>query len=81
MSLTADLALQSEIRAVAGSISQLSPTIDVLVINAGVFTLTRKETADGLESQFAVNWLAAYLLTGLLVPQLLTEAAAISGLS
>lgn len=68
--LTADLSSQSEVRAVAAKISQLSPAIDVLVNNAGVFTLTRKETVDGLETQLAVNWLAAFMLTGLLMPRL-----------
>jgi retinol dehydrogenase 12 len=43
----------------------------VLVNNAGVFTFTRKETVDGLETQLAVNWLAAFMLTGLLLPRLL----------
>jgi retinol dehydrogenase-12 len=74
--LTADLSSQSEIRALAGNIALLSPTIDVLVNNAGVFTLTRKETVDGLETQLAVNWLAAYMLTGLLMPQLLKAPCA-----
>jgi NAD(P)-dependent dehydrogenase (short-subunit alcohol dehydrogenase family) len=69
--LTADLSSQSEIRTVAKDILQLCSTIDVLVNNAGLFTLTRKETLDGLETQLAVNWLAAYMLTGLLMPRLL----------
>jgi len=47
----------SEIRGLAREISSLSPVIDVLVNNAGVFTLTRRETVDGLEMQLAVNWL------------------------
>ncbi|MGA2379917.1 MAG: hypothetical protein ABSG85_11485 [Spirochaetia bacterium] len=47
----------SEIRGLAREISSLSPVIDVLVNNAGLFTLTRSETVDGLEMQLAVNWL------------------------
>ena len=74
--LTADLSSQSEIRVVAKDILRLSPTIDVLVNNAGVFTLTRKETVDGLETQLAVNWLAAFMLTGLLMPRLLEAPCA-----
>jgi NAD(P)-dependent dehydrogenase (short-subunit alcohol dehydrogenase family) len=69
--LTADLSSQSEIRALAEKISTLSPRIDALVNNAGVFTLRRRETVDGLETQLAVNWLAAFMLTGLLMPHLL----------
>jgi NAD(P)-dependent dehydrogenase (short-subunit alcohol dehydrogenase family) len=69
--LTADLSSQSEVRAVAADIARRCPRIDVLVNNAGVFTLTRKETVDGLETQLAVNWLAAFMLTGLLMPRLL----------
>jgi NAD(P)-dependent dehydrogenase (short-subunit alcohol dehydrogenase family) len=69
--LVADLSSQSEIRALAREINRLCPVVDVLVNNAGVFTYTRKETADGLETQLAVNWLAAFMLTGLLLPHLL----------
>jgi retinol dehydrogenase 12 len=68
--LTADLSSRSEIRALAERISALSRAVDVLVNNAGVFTLRRKETVDGLETQLAVNWLAAFMLTGLLMPRL-----------
>ena len=50
-----------------------SSRVDVLVNNAGTFTLTRRETVDGLETQLAVNWLSAFMLTGLLLP-LLKEA-------
>jgi retinol dehydrogenase-12 len=69
--LTADLSSQSEIHALAERVSALSPAIDALINNAGVFTLHRRETADGLETQLAVNWLAAFMLTGLLMPRLL----------
>lgn len=44
--------------------------------NAGTFTLSRKETVDGLETQLAVNWLSGFMLTGLLLPLLRAAPAA-----
>jgi retinol dehydrogenase 12 len=64
----ADLSSLTEIRALAERLRTRYGRIDVLVNNAGTFTLLRKETMDGLESQLAVNWLAGFLLTGLLLP-------------
>jgi NAD(P)-dependent dehydrogenase (short-subunit alcohol dehydrogenase family) len=69
--LTADLSSQSAVRKLAGEISGRSAQVDVLVNNAGTFTLTRRETVDGLETQLTVNWLAAFMLTGLLMPRIL----------
>lgn len=67
---TADLSVQSEIRALAGRLLDRTRSVDVLVNNAGTFTLTRRETSEGIESQLAVNWLAGYMLAGLLLPLL-----------
>ena len=39
----------------------------------------RKVTSDGLETQLAVNWLAAFMLTGLLLPRLLQSTGAAGG--
>jgi NAD(P)-dependent dehydrogenase (short-subunit alcohol dehydrogenase family) len=64
----ADLSSLPEIRALANRLRARCARIDVLVNNAGTFTFRRMETADGLESQLAVNWLAGFLLTGLLLP-------------
>jgi NAD(P)-dependent dehydrogenase (short-subunit alcohol dehydrogenase family) len=69
--LTADLSSQSAVRKLAGEIFACSRRVDVLVNNAGVFTLARRETSDGLETQLAVNWLAGFMLTGLLMPLIL----------
>jgi retinol dehydrogenase-14 len=50
--------------------------LDVLVNNVGGFWSTRHITADGLERTFAVNHLAGFLLTNLLVDRLLASASA-----
>ena len=73
--LKADLSSLREIRVLASRIAALEPCVDVLVNNAGVFTPSRRETADGLERQLAVNWLAAFVLTGLLLPALARSPA------
>jgi len=70
---TADLASQEEIRALADRLAARFRHIDVLVNNAGTFTFGRRESPDGVELQMAVNWLAGFMLTGLLFP-LLTKA-------
>jgi NAD(P)-dependent dehydrogenase (short-subunit alcohol dehydrogenase family) len=72
----ADLSSLKEVRALAERLRTRYGRIDVLVNNAGTFTLMRKETTDGLETQLAVNWLAGFLLTGLLLPCLLAAPRA-----
>ncbi len=72
----ADLASLAEVRALAASIASALPTLDVLVNNAGAIHMTRKPTADGFEMTFAVNHLAPFLLTNLLLPKLLASAPA-----
>jgi NAD(P)-dependent dehydrogenase (short-subunit alcohol dehydrogenase family) len=68
--LPADLSSLEEIRRLAADIAARTPRVDVLVNNAGVFTFRRAETVDGLETQLAVNWLAGFALTGLLMEPL-----------
>jgi len=68
--LEADLGSRSDVRRLAAGIRERAPRLDVLVNNAGTFTLTRRLTVDGLETQLAVNWLAPFLLTGLLMESL-----------
>ena len=79
--LVADLASQAEIRGLANRIAHMTPRVDVLVNNAGTFTFKRKETVDGLETQFAVNWLSAFMLAGLLLPLLKGHGARVISLS
>ncbi|MFL5490939.1 MAG: SDR family oxidoreductase [Gemmatimonadales bacterium] len=65
--VAADLSSQSEIRRAAGEIRERHPTLHVLINNAGVFTHRRQLTVEGLEQQFAVNHLAYFLFTNLLL--------------
>jgi NAD(P)-dependent dehydrogenase (short-subunit alcohol dehydrogenase family) len=66
----ADLSRQAEVRRLAAELSAAFPRIDVLVNNAGTFSWRRRRTEDGVELQWAVNHLAPYLLTRLLIPHL-----------
>ncbi len=68
--LTADLSSQAAIRKLSRQVAALSDRVDVLLNNAGLFTFRRKESCDGIEMQLAVNHLAGFLLTGLLMPLL-----------
>jgi NAD(P)-dependent dehydrogenase (short-subunit alcohol dehydrogenase family) len=70
----ADLAVQSEVRALAEGFERDHDRLDVLVNNAGVVLSERTETPDGLEATLAVNHLAPFLLTNLLLG-LLKESA------
>ena len=74
--LTADLASLARVRELAGAVLTRYDRLDVLVNNAGVITMRPHLTADGLESTFAVNHLAPFLLTGLLRGRLEASAPA-----
>jgi len=66
----ADLSSQAEVRRLAVELLHELPRIDVLVNNVGGYWDTRHVTADGLERTFAVNHLAPFLLTNLLLDRL-----------
>jgi retinol dehydrogenase 14 len=72
----ADLSSQAEVRRLAGELLDRYPRLDVLVNNVGGFWATRHVTADGLEHTFAVNHLAGFLLTNLLLDRLKASAPA-----
>jgi NAD(P)-dependent dehydrogenase (short-subunit alcohol dehydrogenase family) len=72
--LVADLASQEAIRQLAQEFLARHDRLDVLVNNAGAIISKRTVTPDGLDTTFAVNYLAPFLLTGLLLPALRTAA-------
>src|SRR5215212_3265738 len=72
--MLADLSSQDEIHGLADNFKEAYPRLDVLVNNAGVFRSRRITTADGMEMTFAVNHLAYFLLTDLLLDVLKASA-------
>jgi len=72
----ADMSSQAEVRRLASAVLAAYPRLDVLVNNVGGFWATRRVTADGLEHTFAVNHLAPFLLTDLLLGRLKASAPA-----
>jgi len=72
----ADMSSQAEVRRLADEVLQGLPRIDVLVNNVGGYWNTRHVTADGLERTFALNHLAPFLLTSLLLDRLKESAPA-----
>src|SRR5215468_3545827 len=74
--LLADLSSQQSIRQLVENFKQRYTQLHVLINNAGVYMLTRRTTVDGLEMMFAVNYLAPFLLTNLLLDVLKASAPA-----
>jgi retinol dehydrogenase 14 len=72
----ADLSSQAEVRRLAAEVLDAYPRLDVLVNNVGGYRATRHATADRLEHTFALNHLAAFLLTNLLLDRLKASAPA-----
>jgi len=74
--VVADLAVLDDVRRLAAEVGQGCDRLDVLLNNAGLVTRKREQTADGFERQFAVNHLAPFLLTNLLLDKLKASDAA-----
>ena len=72
----ADMSAQAEVRRLAAQVLDTYPRLDVLVNNVGGFWAHRHITADGLEHTFALNHLAPFLLTNLLLDRLTASAPA-----
>jgi NAD(P)-dependent dehydrogenase (short-subunit alcohol dehydrogenase family) len=77
----ADFEALSQVRALAERLAREQERLDVLVNNAGIGTTlpgggARQESEDGYELRFAVNYLAPFLLTRLLLPTLRQSAPA-----
>jgi len=71
-----DLSSQAEVRRVAAEVRATYPGLDVLLNNVGGFWAHRHVTVDGLERTFALNHLAPFLLTNLLLDRLIAGAPA-----
>ena len=74
--VVADLASQAAVRRAAAEIERRAAALHVLVHNAGVSLARRTVTEDGIEATLAVNHLAPFLLTKLLLPLLRASAPA-----
>ena len=81
--LRADFASLAEVRALADTVCRQHDRLHLLINNAGIGTgdgsgrpAPRRTSADGYELRFAVNYLAGYLLTRLLLPNLARGAPA-----
>ena len=74
--LLADLSSQQDVRRLAKEFENRYPRLDVLVNNAGAIMLSRRESVDGIEMTFALNHLAYFLLTNLLLDRLKSSAPA-----
>jgi len=72
----ADMSSQAEVRRLADEVLAAYPRLDVLLNNVGGFWAHRHVTADGLEHTFALNHLAPYLLTSLLLDRLIASSPA-----
>ena len=72
----ADLSSQAEVRRLARAVLAAYPRLDALVNNVGGYWAHRHVTADGLEHTFALNHLAPFLLTNLLLDRLIAAAPA-----
>ncbi|MDY6943874.1 MAG: SDR family oxidoreductase [Pseudomonadota bacterium] len=72
--LVADLASLQDVRALAESFNERYKRLDVLIHNAGIMKPKREVSADGFELQFAVHFLAPFLLTHLLLDALKAAA-------
>ena len=74
--MTADLSSLAEVRKLAADFKATHDRLHILVNNAAIWPTERTLTVDGLEMQFAVNHLAPFLLTNLLLDVLKASAPA-----
>ena len=65
-----DLASLADVRRFAAEFDERHERLDVLLNNAGCFSMTRRETVDGFELTMGTNHLGPFLLTNLLLPLL-----------
>jgi retinol dehydrogenase 14 len=78
---TADLSSLASVRALTDEVATATPQLHALVHCAAVYTAERTETTDGLETMFATNVAAPFLLTNLLLPTLAAASGRVLVLS
>ena len=66
-----DLGSQDSVRKAAAVIKQTAEKLDILINNAAIMACPYSKTNDGIESQFATNYLGHFLLTNLLLGKIL----------
>ncbi|HEX9867349.1 MAG TPA: SDR family oxidoreductase, partial [Candidatus Tectomicrobia bacterium] len=74
--MVADLSMQVQVRQLASEVQRRFAHLDLLINNAGALFGQRQLTAEGLEMTFALNHLAYFLLTNLLLDRLKASASA-----
>ncbi len=74
--MLADLSSQAEVRRLAQEFRDRHHRLDILINNAGAMFMQRQESVDGIELTFALNHLAYFLLTNLLLDRLVTAGSA-----
>jgi len=74
--LLGDLSVQAQVRTIAENFKSRYEHLDVLINNAGAINIFRQVSADGIELTFALNHLAYFLLTNLLLDTLKASAPA-----
>jgi NAD(P)-dependent dehydrogenase (short-subunit alcohol dehydrogenase family) len=70
-----DLSSMQQVRKAAAEIKSFGEKIDVIVNNAGIMAVPYAKTVDGLERQFGTNHIGHFLLTNLLLPDMLARDA------
>ncbi|KAF2250950.1 NAD(P)-binding protein [Trematosphaeria pertusa] len=75
-SVLLDLMSQASVKKAAAEVAKLTDRLNIIINNAGIMTPKRQLTAEGIEAQFGSNHIGHFLLTNLLMPQLLTAAKA-----
>lgn len=68
--LIADLSVLADIERTGRHLAELDRPIEVLIHNAGLHLDTRTETPDGLEVNFALHYLAPFIITNLVMPKM-----------
>lgn len=70
-----DLSDLTDVQKMATEVKSKFPKLNVLILNAGTFSANRKLTRDGLEFNWAVNYMSRFLLTHLLIDTLKSNAS------